>query len=199
VRLEDKTTKIILKMINAIIGDPYQFSIVIGDVKEWNAPNSSHSFFNGLLVFSINGELFPSKEVLNATLSCEIHWLKEDLKAIVVNEEIFCMEKEKAFIEMYNKRFPENIDISEDFRYYISPQEFGDKGYYVFAVSNGKQIRIMVSKLKYIKKHSRHNLNNIHINEVFISNAELNKIILKLEKVDEKIKNKTRRYEREYK
>ena len=178
-------------MINAIIEDPYKFSIIIGDVKEWNTPNL-YSFFNGLLVFSINGELFPPKEILNVTLSCEIHWLKENLKAIVVNEEIFCMEKEKAFIEMYNTGFPENIDIANDFRYDISPTEFGDKGYYIFAVGNGKQIRIMASKLKYIKKQSRHNLNNIHINEVFISNAELNKIIINLEGIDKKIRNKNK-------
>jgi len=173
-------------MINSIIGNPYKFSILIFDVKEWNTRGSL--FFNGLLIFSINGELFPPKEVLNVTLSGETHWLIENFKTIAVNEEIFCMEKEKAFIEMHNARFPKNIDIDEDYQYDISPEEFADRGYYVFAVSNGKQIRIMASKLTYIMKHSRHNLNKIHINEIFITTSELNKMILKLEKIDEKIR-----------
>jgi len=65
--------------------------------------------------------------------------------------------------------------------------EFLDYDNYVFAVSDHKNTRIMASKLKYIKKYSRHNLKSIII-ETVISNDELNKIILKLENVNMEIK-----------
>ena len=56
--------------------------------------------------------------------------------------------------------------------------------YYVFAVSDGTNIRILASKLKYIKKYSNHKLKNINVNEAIISMKELNDIIYKLEKFD---------------
>ncbi len=59
---------------------------------------------------------------------------------------------------------------------------FLDNQYYVFAVSDGTNIRILASKLKYIKKYSNHKLKNINVNEAIISMKELNDIIYKLEK-----------------
>jgi hypothetical protein len=169
-------------MINAIIGDPYKFSIIIGVIKEWNTFDTT--FFNGILVFSIDVKLFPPEETFNATLSYEIGSLKQNLKNIGICEDIYYMEKERAFIEMYNIRFPENIDIDEHYEYDISPTIFSDRGHYVFAVSDSEHIRIIASKLKYIKKYSRHDLKKIHIIETSITKDKLNEIISELEKIE---------------
>jgi hypothetical protein len=169
-------------MVKGIIGNPYKFSIIVGDVKEWNIENAP--FFNGIMLFLINGELFPPKNILNVTLPCQINWLKKKLKNIPINKKVYNMEKEKAFIEIYDIRFPENIDIDEKYEYDISPTEFSDRNYYVFAVRNSNKIRILASKLKNIKKYSRHDLNKIDIIETFITNDELNEIIIKLEELD---------------
>jgi hypothetical protein len=171
-------------MVNAIIGDPYKFSIFVNLIKKWSSED--FTWCNGVLLFCIDGELFP-KIVTTATLNCEITPLKEKFKNIPINKKLYRMENEKAFIEMYHTRHPENIDGYIDSQYDISPVEFLDHNNYVFGVSDGKNIRIMASKMKYIKKYSRHNLKNINIIETFISKDELNKIILKLEKINMEI------------
>lgn len=159
-----------------LIGNPCYFSILANVVKEWNL---DESFRNGVLFFYIGGVLFP-KEILNATLNCEIPQLKVKISNIAISKEIYDMEKEKAFIAMYDITFPD-WDIENDYRYDISPSSFSDAGYYVFAVSNTKQIRIMAAKLNYILEESTHNLNNLEISETFITGDELNNIIHELD------------------
>ena len=53
---------------------------------------------------------------------------------------------------------------------------FSDKNYYIFAVSNGIQVRILAAKLKYNKKISRHILKKAAISEAFISVREMEEI-----------------------
>lgn len=67
-----------------ILGNPYNFSVFISTIKEWNVDNE---FFNGVLLFSINGNIFPEK-IVTATLKCEVRLLKEKLKNLVTNEGI---------------------------------------------------------------------------------------------------------------
>lgn len=164
-----------------IIGNPYQFSIFTRVIKEWNTDESS--FRNGVLLFCIDGELFP-KQVITATLNHEIPSLREKLMSIAIEVELCEMEKEKAFIEMYNTTFPKwnpeqdnEGDICNDYRYFLSPTILSDFDCHVYAVSDGKQIRIMASKLNYILEESTHNLNGLEISETFITYDELNEII----------------------
>jgi len=91
-------------MVNAIIGDPYKFSIFVNLIKEWSSDN--FTWCNGVLLFCIDGALFP-KIVTTTTLNSEITPLIENLKNIPINKKLYCMEKEKAFIEMYHTRYPE--------------------------------------------------------------------------------------------
>lgn len=168
-----------------IIGNPYQFSIFVKVIKEWNSDESS--FRNGVLLFCVDGELFP-KEVLTATLSCEIPPLKEKLMNLAIDVELCEMEKEKAFIEMYNTTFPKwdpewdnEGDICNDYRYFLSPTILSDSGCHVYVVSNGERIRIMAAKLNYVLEESAHDLNDLKISETFITCDELNKIIHELD------------------
>lgn len=160
-----------------ILGDPYKFAIIVKTIKEWNV---DETFCNGILLFCIDGSIYP-KEIFTATLKSEINLLKENLENIAVDNELFYAEKEGAFNQIYNMVFPANSDLDNDYRFDITPLSFSDDNCYIFAISNGTQVRILAAKLKYIKIFSRHNLKNVDIKETFISAKEVNKIAKSME------------------
>lgn len=160
-----------------ILGNPYKFSVFISTIKEWNIDNE---FCNGVLLFCIEGNIFP-KKIVTATLKYEIQLLKEKLRNLITNEILYNMQRDKAFAEIYNITFPEDISIDNDYRFDITPESFADENCYVFAVSNGKEVRIMATKLNYIVEESRHELSNVDISETFIEIEDLNQIISQLE------------------
>lgn len=166
-----------------ILGNPYKFAIIIQTIKQWNKEESADNpFCNGILLFCIDGNIY-TEEIITATLKTEVNVLLENLHTISVNKEIYHMEKEKAFKKMYHIVFSEE-EANNSYHFDISPYCFLDNQYYVFAVSDGTNIRILASKLKYIKKYSNHNLKNIKVSEAIISMKELNDIIYKLENFD---------------
>mgnify|MGYP001729750846 FL=1 len=164
-------------MVVMILGNPYKFSVFISTIKEWNIDNE---FCNGVLLFCIEGNIFP-KKIVTATLKYEIQLLKEKLRNLITNERLYNMQRDKAFAEIYNITFPEDISIDNDYRFDITPESFADENCYVFAVSNGKKVRIMATKLNYIVEESRHELSNVDISETFIEIEDLNQIISQLE------------------
>ena len=164
-------------MVVMILGNPYKFSVFISTIKEWNIDNE---FCNGVLLFCIEGNIFP-KKIVTATLKYEIQLLKEKLRNLITNERLYNMQRDKAFAEIYNITFPEDISIDNDYRFDITPESFADENCYVFAVSNGKEVRIMATKLNYIVEESRHELSNVDISETFIEIEDLNQIISQLE------------------
>ena len=164
-------------MVVIILGNPYKFSLFISTIKEWNIDNE---FCNGVLLFCIEGNIFP-KKIVTATLKYEIQLLKEKLRNLITNESLYNMQRDTAFAEIYNITFPEDISIDNDYRFDITPESFADENCYVFAVSNGKEVRIMATKLNYIVEESRHELSNVDISETFIEIEDLNQIISQLE------------------
>jgi hypothetical protein len=167
-----------------IIGNPYQFSIIAKVIKEWNEDISP--FYNGIFLLCVGGELFP-KKIATATLSTDVPELIRALSNVSVNNELFAMEKEKAFVKTYNATFPSWNDIyngvDEDYQYHISPPILSDNDCIVFAVGNGKHTRILASKLNYIPSESTYNLDNIAVSEGFITNDELSEVIFSLERI----------------
>lgn len=167
-------------MVIMVLGDPAYFSIFCEIIKEWNVDDT---FGNGILLFCLNGKLYPP-EIVNATLKCEVRHLREKLRNIAQDEQMYSMEKEKAFIEMFNVTFPDFLEdesCNNDYRFEISPYALEDYHCFAFAVSNGKSVRILAAKLNYNKEVSRHELNNIEVNEVYISHEELERIASGLE------------------
>lgn len=159
-----------------VIGDPYKFAIFVDIVEKWNI---DYSFNNGILFFSIDGELFPD-DIRNATLNYEIGEIEKVLNNIlkVPNKDIFNMEKKKALVELYNITFPE--DGYNDYQYYISSTIMSDANCEIFIVTDGETIRILASKLNYNIKEGKHNIDSADIVEVFILYDEFNEIIFKL-------------------
>ena len=132
-----------------ILGEPARFAVIFEIVDEWNVDSS---FNNGILMFSVDWKVYPGNEIINATLNFEIPNLKECMSNIGVNEQIFGLPPNEAFITIYNLRFPEDWDVDEDCRFDISPEVFSDNNCLIFAVSNGSMIRILAtSNLEYIK------------------------------------------------
>ena len=84
-----------------ILGNPYKFSVFISTIKEWNIDNE---FCNGVLLFCIEGNIFP-KKIVTATLKYEIQLLKEKLRNLITNERLYNMQRDKAFAEIYNITF----------------------------------------------------------------------------------------------
>ena len=160
-----------------IIGNPYKLSIEVQMIKEWN--NKNLTFCNGVLIICIDGNLFP-KEIVTATLSREVLFLKRKLKNIAIDNELYEMEKYLAFKKIYDITYPNDWNIDNDYKYDITPDSLQDCGCYVFAVGNGKNVRVMASQLKYIVDESKHEFNN-NISETIISMKELDDIILNLD------------------
>lgn len=162
-----------------ILGNPYNFAILIEPIASWNIDDT---FCNGLLFLFVNGDVFP-KKIETATLRYEIELLKRNLSNLSVNRQIYNLPLQQAFAEIYNITFPENIDVDNDYRFDISPTSLADNNYFLFAVCDGVNIRILASKLDYEMKHSRHKLHDIHIDEVIISVNELEEIISGLDRI----------------
>lgn len=159
-----------------IIGDPYQFAVFYEIVKEWNVDDC---FNNGILYLYVDGISFPQKTI-TATLKIEIPELRDNLSNLVVDSELYNMEKEHAFITMYNLLNPQNDDEDNDYRFEISTVSLSDNNCFIFAVSDGRNVRIMADKLEYIKEESRHNLKKLNIKEIYISQENIDEIISKL-------------------
>lgn len=130
--------------------------------------------------FALDKDVFP-KKVITATLTYEVQLLKDNFRNITINEELYNMQKDKAFKEIYNITFPSDIDIKNDYSFDISPLSFSECHCFVFAVSNGKQVRILACKLNYKIEESRHELQDINVSETFIDIRELNKIISEID------------------
>jgi len=161
-----------------IAGNPYTFAIIAEVVDEWNPEESTWRL--GLLFFCVDGALFPN-DIRTATLNAEIRPVKDLLKSLVIDKKLFNMEKEEAFVELYYATFPENWNRDNDWRFHISPLTMSDARCDVFAVSDGKRIRILASKVDYIREEERSDLTNLNISETYITNSELNTVIEKLE------------------
>ena len=160
-----------------IIGDPYKFAILSGVINEWNMDDT---FCNGVLLFCVNGDIYP-KEVVTATLRCEIEYLKQKLKKLMTDKRLYAMPSQQAFAEIYGITFPEDMDSDNGDCFDITPASLSDHNCFVFAVCDGVNIRILASELAYERENSRHRLENIIISETFLTVGELREIIAVLE------------------
>lgn len=176
-----------------VLGDPYDFSIILDVVDKWNQKDS-YSFYNGILTFCIGGIAFPH-EMVNATLGCEVPNLVDQFSQVPVNKKLFDMKKEKAFLEIYHNIYQEDIDIDNDYSYDMTPYCFGDNDCYVFAVSDGQRVRFLASVLEYRQEEGMHGLDNIEVAEAYISVDDMAELISKLKTQLQIFINENRRFD----
>lgn len=160
-----------------IIGDPYKFAILIGIINEWNIDDT---FCNGVLLFCVNGDIYP-KEVVTATLRCEIEYLKQKLRNLTTDKRLYILPPQQAFVEIYGITFPEDMDSDNGDCFDITPASLSDHNCFVFAVCDGVNIRILASELDYKMENGRHKLQDIAVSETFVSVSEVKGIISGLE------------------
>ena len=166
-----------------IIGDPYKFAIDMQKIEEWNY-SGDNTFLNGVLLFFIDGAIFPT-EIRTATLTSELAPLKNVLENLIIDKRLFNMEKEDAYIELYNLTFPEN-DTDNNYGYHLTPASLSEDDCHVFCVSDGFEIRILGAHLDYLIDKSRHNLENIQVKEGVISKEDIIRIIKYIDQLLEK-------------
>jgi hypothetical protein len=160
-----------------LIGDPYMFAIILKRVEEWNY---DEEFDNGILIICVDGVLFPN-EIINVSLNSELQPLINALSNIANDKYLYSMPKKEAFFEMYNLTYPDDLSIENDYRFDLTPTTLSDNDYFIFAVRNNENIRIIATKAPYNKEKSRHEFNNLNICEVYITLYELNYIISKIQ------------------
>ncbi len=78
-----------------ILGDPYKFSIIIDTIKEWNIDDA---FCNGVLIFCVDGNLFP-KEIVTATLKVKFSSLRKTLNTLLLMKIYIICKKIKHLLK----------------------------------------------------------------------------------------------------
>ena len=169
-----------------IIGEPNVFAFFFEVIAEWNDDNS---FNNGLMFVNINEKIIPNK-LLEATLNTELSELIQNLEKIKVNKNIFIMNKEDAFRQIYKLTFPNDYNTDNDYSYNVTPFVLWDNHYFIFMVSNGDEIRVLVSELKYLKEESLHELEELEVAETYISVKKMEEIINKMKMFQLQIQTK---------
>lgn len=161
-----------------IVGNPYKFAILSGIINEWNIDDT---FCNGFLLLCVNGDIYP-KEIVTATLRCEIEYLKQRLQNITIDKRLYALQPQQAFKEIYDITFPEDIDNDNSECFDITPASLSDHNCFVFAVCDGINVRILASRLDYEMENARHKLQDIAVSETLVSIGEVKEIISSLEK-----------------
>ena len=164
-----------------IIGDSYKFAILSGEINEWNIDDA---FCNGVLFLCVNGDIYP-KEVVTATLRCEMEYLKQKLRNITTDKRLYILPPQQAFAEIYDITFPEDTQNDNNDCFNITPAALSDCNCFVFAVRDEINIRILASKLTYETENSRHKLESITISETFLTAGELEEVIAGLERMQQ--------------
>lgn len=131
-------------------GDPYRFAIFAECIPDWNPP--SGSFYNGLFYYSIDGNFFP-QDLRTATLCVDVNTLLDPANALYtppVNAEVFAMPAPDAFKYLYSLAWPESTAEEEypegDPVYRADTENISESGASVFAVSDGKMVRILAAR-----------------------------------------------------
>ena len=167
-------------MVILIVGNPYSFSVFFEVINNWNTSNTN--FNNGVLLLTIDGTVFP-REILVSTLSRELWLLCYQLKNIVIQKELFSMEKNCAFMKIYDLVHPKSIDDEYEYSFSITPDSFSDNRYYVFAVGNGDQVRILAcNQLKQSTVESGAIENDLIVKDTIISLKEIELLKENIEK-----------------
>lgn len=158
-----------------IIGsDPFRFSVMIEPVNAW----SDSTYCNGVMLISVDGYMFPHKELLNITLDCLSWGFLDKLKNIPKNDELFAVKsKRAAFREIYSRAYPDDPDVDRTRSFVISPEELLDKRYLIFAVSSGENVRILAARPAYDTENSRYLTENVTVRETYVTKAYFDEMI----------------------
>lgn len=155
-----------------LFGNPDKFAFLIEKVPEW----SDESFANGLLYVFIKWEMYPN-EVRNTTISDDLQFLLDKERPygmyyLVNDEKLYALPDEELFAKLRRVRCPwllDDEDADYDYRFDLELDELSLARYKIFAVSNGKLVRILIG-------HWENNESFELVNSVEITLEEFTKI-----------------------
>lgn len=162
-----------------LIGNPDTFAIWFDSVPMWN---DTATFDNGLLVLWVNGDYYP-KEIATATLRREIPLLAQKLAHLPVEAALYHLPAKEAFRQMYERTFPDDWTVDNDYRFDVTPDALADNGCFIFAVSNGEAVRILADVLSYQAEEGQHDLYASQPSETVLPLAEIDDILATLAQV----------------
>ncbi len=149
-------------------------------IAAWNVSSTDN---NGIFTLCIDGRLFPN-EVINAVVDVSVLDTKKSLMNIPVNEEIYDMVKESAFMALYELVYPDfdnEEDRVNDYRYEIAPSYLTDINNLVFAVEARGKIRILAGKPEYDFEKKCDIFDNMEITEVVLEKKDIEEITKQIE------------------
>ena len=152
-----------------VIGSPYNFFVICQIINEWNNDNT---YNNGVLLFAIDGEIFP-KEIINMSLNTEISRLIDKMHNVKENTILFDGEKDTVIKEMYKTTFPDDINSDNDYSYLMTPFGMQDNDNFIFAVRKENKKRLLATKIEYDLEESTHTFNEMHVIETYITVEEM--------------------------
>ncbi|MCK4125797.1 immunity 42 family protein [Ralstonia pseudosolanacearum] len=123
-----------------IVGDPNVFAIWLDAVESW----SSGRFRNGCLSYFIGGKIVLST---NSTVGTDVSLLSsmECMKVGVEDARLFELSADKAYMEIYERAFPDmDSDAEEsDYKHFVSPPSLMDEGHIFFLVESGDLAKLI--------------------------------------------------------
>jgi hypothetical protein len=169
-----------------IFGDPEKFAILVEPISSWNAAGD---YRNGVLSYMIAGNFFPEKLTI-ADISSDTNCFCNDSALISqpVHKKIYYLPAHEAYMEMLKAMEPflvdpdSDPDLDNDYTFQASVYSLEENGYFCFAVSNGKTVRILGAQYSYLDRKGNHpewkKVDNLNIKETYIDGEEL-KILVK--------------------
>lgn len=129
-----------------VIGDPYRLAFIVERMPIWEPQNDS--FRNGIMFLCVSGEVYP-KDVRTATFFSELPDILGEgsaLMNVAVDRELYAMPSDELLAYLENITYPEDIDTDNDYRFIVPFTEISDRGFDVFVLSDGENVRVLVGQ-----------------------------------------------------
>ncbi|MBQ9513291.1 MAG: hypothetical protein IJR58_08870 [Lachnospiraceae bacterium] len=165
-----------------VFGDPNRFAVIVKVIDEWNEKRELRSrlkFYNGILIFCVDGFLFPQVEVAVSSLCVDVPWFIRLIECVPNADkyDLFELDKVDTFCFLLNNSFSDTKE-NDDVRYFlVSPPTLSDKQNMIFFIKKDNMFRIIASHVEYDLERSDYYLGSNIIRETYISVNEIEPII----------------------
>lgn len=137
-----------------VIGEPYKMAFILERMAIWEPPDDT--FRNGIMFLCVGGEIYP-RDVRTTTFYTELPWLlapDSPFMNTVIDKELFDMPSDELLAYLESITYPEDIDddadddieIDNDYRFVLPFEEISDRGFDVFMLSDGENVRVIVGQ-----------------------------------------------------
>lgn len=170
-----------------VFGDPNRFAVIVKAIDAWNETQiigSTSKFYNGILIFCVDGFLFPQVEIAVSTLCVDVPWFIRLIERVpdVDQYSLFESDKKDAFCFLLNNSFSDTEENDAVRNFLVSPPILSDKQDMIFCIKKDNMFRIIASHVDYNIEQSAYNLGSNVISETYIPVNEIESIVTDLKK-----------------